>query len=990
MDQDQAQGRFTRQLTGQVVHARKCYKRLFFIDLRIDDKLKCTVLFRSDDTRQCLPCRLSDLELASRWKKIRCGDIIKLKVFEASEEESAKRDHDVYQATDFVLHQTWPRNDRFPPEPAMGLKLPIAPKEIASGPTTLPPTEGSWVEPSSESINQGQENGISSWQDYCKFWINSQKCLKKDCRKRHPTGTEFDNAQEMWVRERTQARKERSTLQDDPHSISSKLPHSQRAFIFCRWLVNKFGKEYLNSGSGILDVAGGKGEISLFLTHMFGIRSTVVEPNMRRDKPYRRRNLMDVIKRQLDIEAGGDGQFFRVSRPSYAASSCLNIEDGAKSGADAEEIESRDSETIKEHRRLKKLRQSQFDVPRLSTLLGDRFAEEHSGILEGASILIGMHPDQATEPIVAMALKHGKPFAVVPCCVFAHENPQRRLLSGGEVNTTVEFVQYLMEKASSYGANVKKEFLPFDGMNIVVFCTADCNFPLHIGDVPTQRHREFQSSNVATSDSQQFKTWLPPTTLSTLEAEPVMHPYPISMTHSAYDKETTVPPTTMSEAVNAVNAAIVAAVAAGDNTTAFTTEGRAHDLDTPMESVEAAAASATSRLKRPAEDDAEDIDDSVKLRKLQEEVNNNANAAAGILPSNSSVSNNTSSHSSKHNSSRNSPNRSATAEAHASDRDSSKEKTPETSQGRTSVGADTNAESGANSGREHGSTNARASPVAQETVTTATTTHLTATSHSSIMADLERMQQLAKIDPAQLASYSTNPNNQATLEQLTSSALANVLAQAPLTVSSLQSNLQLQQEHEQQHEQQQNAVQGILASMPASTENAPANDSASSNDDDTLNGKRTSSRNMTNDERRQRRLLRNRVAAKECRKKKKAYVNELQDTCARLQEENARLYKEVEELNAKLTLGAMRIDENVRLIKEVEELSAKLTLGVMGGGSAQAHVHETISAASQAASKLRDGANAQKDDEQHTDEPQTRDDQRLEAREVVEVSTEST
>ena len=42
-------------------------------------------------------------------------------------------------------------------------------------------------------------------------------------------------------------------------------------------------------------------------------------------------------------------------------------------------------------------------------------------------IIIGMHPDQATEPIIDMALKYQKPFAVVPCCVFAHENPHRRL-----------------------------------------------------------------------------------------------------------------------------------------------------------------------------------------------------------------------------------------------------------------------------------------------------------------------------------------------------------------------------------------------------------------------------------------------------------------------------------------------------------------------------------------------------------------------------------
>ncbi|KAF8985743.1 hypothetical protein BGZ46_002122 [Entomortierella lignicola] len=476
---DENQGRQFRQLTGQVVHARKCYRHLFFIDLRISDQFKCTILFRSDDSRQDLPCRLSDRELATRWKKIKCGDTIKLGVFNASEEELAKRDHMVYQATDFVVYQAWPKADRFPPEPALGLKQSKVSKDMTTElmSSSLPKEAissvsligGPHIEPLPKSADQDVEAVMVPWQDYCKFWINSQKCLKKDCRKRHPTGNEFENAQARWVRERTQARKERSVIQDDPHSISSKLPHSQRAFIFCRWLVEKFGKDHLNSGSGILDVAGGKGEISLFLTHMYGIRSTVVEPNIRKDKPYRRRNLMDVIKRQLDIEAGGDGQFFRKSKsPSAEGSSSDSIND-MDVGVGLNQASCQDPDAIKEHRKLKKFQQSQFDVPRLCALLDDRFAVEHSSVLQSASILIGMHPDQATEPIVDMALKHGKPFAVVPCCVFAHENPQRRLLNGGEVNTTLEFVQYLMEKASSYDMCVSKEFLPFDGMNIVVF-----------------------------------------------------------------------------------------------------------------------------------------------------------------------------------------------------------------------------------------------------------------------------------------------------------------------------------------------------------------------------------------------------------------------------------------------------------------------------------------------------------------------------------------
>ncbi|KAK9767304.1 hypothetical protein K7432_003000 [Basidiobolus ranarum] len=60
-------------------------------------------------------------------------------------------------------------------------------------------------------------------------------------------------------------------------------------------------------------------------------------------------------------------------------------------------------------------------------------------------------------------------------------------------------------------------------------------------------------------------------------------------------------------------------------------------------------------------------------------------------------------------------------------------------------------------------------------------------------------------------------------------------------------------------------------------------------------------RNLTSDERKQRRLLRNRLAAKECRKKKKAYVTELEEKVQRLEDENSRLKKEVEKLGAKLS-----------------------------------------------------------------------------------------
>ncbi|KAJ2764521.1 hypothetical protein IWQ56_004454 [Coemansia nantahalensis] len=71
-------------------------------------------------------------------------------------------------------------------------------------------------------------------------------------------------------------------------------------------------------------------------------------------------------------------------------------------------------------------------------------------------------------------------------------------------------------------------------------------------------------------------------------------------------------------------------------------------------------------------------------------------------------------------------------------------------------------------------------------------------------------------------------------------------------------------------------------------------------------GRPGSLRHLTADERRARRLQRNRLAAKECRQKKKVYIQSLEEHVCQLQDENSRLRKELNELNAKLTLGGMR------------------------------------------------------------------------------------
>ena len=62
---------------------------------------------------------------------------------------------------------------------------------------------------------------------------------------------------------------------------------------------------------------------------------------------------------------------------------------------------------------------------------------------QATAVVVGMHPDEATEPVVVEALAAGKPFAVVPCCVFPTLFPHRRTTAGKLVTTHAEFVAYL-------------------------------------------------------------------------------------------------------------------------------------------------------------------------------------------------------------------------------------------------------------------------------------------------------------------------------------------------------------------------------------------------------------------------------------------------------------------------------------------------------------------------------------------------------------------
>lgn len=80
-------------------------------------------------------------------------------------------------------------------------------------------------------------------------------------------------------------------------------------------------------------------------------------------------------------------------------------------------------------------------------------------------LVVGMHPDEATDPIVSHSLAAGKPWAVIPCCVFPGLHPHRRTADGQLVKTHEQLCDYYMR----LDPGVRRAQLDFEGRNTVIY-----------------------------------------------------------------------------------------------------------------------------------------------------------------------------------------------------------------------------------------------------------------------------------------------------------------------------------------------------------------------------------------------------------------------------------------------------------------------------------------------------------------------------------------
>ena len=255
--------------------------------------------------------------------------------------------------------------------------------------------------PDAEKINNKRKyffdnkNTLTNYDTLCTNTKKGKPCNNPNCKFRHEVKKDEEEMLKINMLKKKHAYE--IVHEGDPLNQEDKYNKSLRNSQFSDFLVEKFGLENIKKGF-VLDIAGGKGLISYFLTTKYGIKCKIVDP--------RGATLPKPKKKELKKK---------------------NI-------------------VIEEERKMFKL-------------------DTCDELIKGCSLIIGMHPDEATVDIVDVALNKKINFAVVPCCVFHNKFPERKLKNGKDVVEYQDLIQFILEKDDK----LQTDFLNIKGRNKVIY-----------------------------------------------------------------------------------------------------------------------------------------------------------------------------------------------------------------------------------------------------------------------------------------------------------------------------------------------------------------------------------------------------------------------------------------------------------------------------------------------------------------------------------------
>ena len=196
--------------------------------------------------------------------------------------------------------------------------------------------------------------------------------------------------------------------------LASKAKHNS---VFAEFILQTYSADWLRANGGVVEIAGGRGMLAEQLMLEHDIPVVLIEPKpVKLNRTSRKRCRKWLRKKDLPVP--DDNMELSVVTQ-------LTEEFYGLSGASADAVEA----------------------------------------CQKAALIIGMHPDEATGAIVDTANQLHKPFAVVPCCVFARKFSERRRRDGEPVVLYEDLLSFLEESS----LDILRATLPVEGRNVVLW-----------------------------------------------------------------------------------------------------------------------------------------------------------------------------------------------------------------------------------------------------------------------------------------------------------------------------------------------------------------------------------------------------------------------------------------------------------------------------------------------------------------------------------------
>jgi hypothetical protein len=230
-----------------------------------------------------------------------------------------------------------------------------------------------------------------------------------------------------------------------------------RVYVLREFLLQTFA---LASGDIILDVAGGKGDLSWLLRNVDQIKSVVVDPritkhkHLQRSSAYLKEHPEEAKARaapHLPTHQPLAGLIDKLQEPYHRPQHLRLLVNDDLVEALRNYLSTKDTrgwanfwhEALERARDAQPLGYREQEMEESTTILD---AQEGLESLLNTKLAIGFHPDQATEACIDLALLLGIAYCVVPCCVFPSEFPDRMTPEGTRVRCYDELIAHLQTK----------------------------------------------------------------------------------------------------------------------------------------------------------------------------------------------------------------------------------------------------------------------------------------------------------------------------------------------------------------------------------------------------------------------------------------------------------------------------------------------------------------------------------------------------------------